>query len=95
MKKVTQSLRVKDLSTEDREVLDAVLNADQSSKTAPGGCHLARQVFHKPKLLSTDPLSRRVCQLIARKWLVNGVAEPGMPHYEVAKEYILALQRAR
>jgi hypothetical protein len=95
LKKVTKPEQVKDLSLEDKEVLDAVLDADESSKTASGGCHLARQVFHMPNLPATDPLSRRVCQLISRKWLVNNVAEPGMPHYEVSVVYTKALQRTR
>lgn len=93
MKKVTKPLRVKDLSVEDREALDAVLNADQSSKTAPGGCHLARQVLHKYDLPATDPISRRFCQLISRGRLINGAREHQTPHYEVSEVYTKALQR--
>jgi hypothetical protein len=90
-----KNLKVKDLSVEDREVLDAVLKASESSKTASGGCHLARQVLHQPDLRMTDPISRRFCQLISRGWLINKAREYQMPHYEVSTVYTESLQRTR
>jgi hypothetical protein len=90
-----KQLRVKDLSVEDREALDAVMKADKSSKTAPGGCHLARQVLHNHTIDMKDPISRRFCQLIARGWLVNKAREHQTPHYEVSEVYTQSLQRSR
>jgi len=97
VKKVTKPLRVKDLSAEDRAVLDKILKAEQSSKTACGGFHLARQVEHNYDLQRSDELSQRYNRLIREHWIVPGVPGQvgGLVHYEVAAAYTQALQRAR